>query len=76
MAATSGDGHGNDLFVTRGDGAANGDALGADRQAVRGVLDVAAGEDFAIGGENRGADLEFRVRGVGASPDQERGVSL
>src|SRR5260221_13331559 len=40
------------------------DALRANRQAVGGVLDVAAGEDGAIAGLERGADLEPRVRRV------------
>ena len=40
----------------------NRDALGAHRQAVGGVLDVAAGDDSAIGRFQRGADLELRER--------------
>ena len=75
MAAAGDDGDGDDLLVPRGDGRADGDALGADRQAVGGVLDVAAGEDFAVGGEDRGADLEFRVGGVGVAADCEGGLA-
>ena len=44
----------------------HGDALGADGQAVGGVLDVAAGDDRAVGGFERGADLESGVRRDGA----------
>ena len=40
----------------------NRDALGAHRQAVGGVLDVAAGDDSAVGRFQRGADLELRER--------------
>lgn len=71
MAPAGGDGDGDDLFVTRGNGAADGDALGADRQAVGGVFNVAAGEDFAAGGENGGADLEFGIGGVGVLSSRE-----
>ena len=71
VAAAGGDGDGDDLLVPRGDGATDGDALGADRQAVGGVLDVAAGEDFAIGGEHGGADLEFGVGSVGVPTNSE-----
>ena len=39
------------------------DALGAHRQAVGGVLDVAAGDDRAVGGFEGGADLEAGVVG-------------
>ena len=38
-------------------------ALGADRQAVGGVLDVAAGDDRAVRRLERRADLEARVVG-------------
>ena len=41
------------------------DPLGADGQAVGGVLDVAAGDDRAVGGFERGADLEVRERRIG-----------
>jgi hypothetical protein len=71
VAAAGGDGYGDDLFVTRGNGAADGDALGADRQAVGGVFNIAAGEDFAASGEDRGADLEFGVGGVGVEAGSE-----
>src|SRR5712691_10458750 len=40
------------------------DALRADRQTVGRVLDVAASEDGAVAGLERGADLEPRVRRV------------
>ena len=42
------------------------DPLGTDRQPVGGVLDVAAGDDGAVGGFERGADLEVRERRVAA----------
>ena len=47
-------------------------ALGADGQAVGGVLDVAAGDDGAVGGLERGADLEVRVVGVRVPPRPPR----
>src|SRR5262249_32366987 len=40
--------------------------LGADRQAVRRVLDVAADEHRAVFGLERAPDVELRVWGVGA----------
>jgi hypothetical protein len=69
VAAGGGDGDGRDLLVARRDGGADGDAFGAHREAVGGVFDIAAGEDFAGGGEDGGADLEAGVGriGVGAS---------
>ena len=48
-----------------GEGLEHGDPLGADREAVGGVLDVAAGEDRAVGRFERRTDLEFGERGVG-----------
>src|SRR4051812_32949724 len=42
----------------------HGDALGADGETVGGVLDVAAGDDGAVGGFERGADPELREGGV------------
>lgn len=75
VAAAGGDGDGDDFLVPRGDGAADGDALGANRQAVGGVLDIAAGEDFAAGGKDGGADLEFGVRGMGVGHCSYRNLS-
>ena len=51
----------------------HGDALGADRQAVGGVLDVAAGDDDAVRGLERGADLETREVGDGVLARRARG---
>ena len=75
MAAAGGDGDGDDVLMPCGDGRADGDALGADREAVGGVFDVAAGEDFAAGGEDRGADLELRIGGVSFGADCEGGLT-
>src|SRR5262249_40241343 len=49
------------------------DALGADGQAVGGVLDVAAADDRAVGGLEGGADLELRERRVGELARPPRG---
>ena len=49
------------------------DALGADRQAVGRVLDVAAGDDRAVAGLERRADLEVREGGVGVLAGAARG---
>ncbi len=54
-----------ELAMPFGDRLEDGDAFGADRQAVGGVLDVAAGDDLAARGLERGADLESRVVGGG-----------
>ena len=40
-------------------------ALGADRQAIRGILDVAAGKDLAAVGQHGRADLEAAVGTIG-----------
>src|SRR5262249_13230478 len=47
-------------------GRERGGAFGANRQAVRGVLDVRAGEGPAAG-QHGGADVEVRVRTMGPS---------
>jgi hypothetical protein len=39
----------------------HGHALGAHRQAVGRILDVTAGDDRAVGGLKRSADLEVRI---------------
>ncbi len=49
------------------------DALGAQRQPVGRVLDVAAGDDVAVARLERGADLEFRVAGLRARARERRG---
>ena len=46
------------------DGAEQRYPLGTDRQPVRGVLDVAAGEGGSGAGEESGADAELAVRGI------------
>src|SRR3954451_13048225 len=48
-------------------------AFGAQPDAVRGVLDVAAGDDPAVVDERRGADRELRVWRVGTAHRLERG---
>lgn len=49
-----------------GDGLAEGDALGAGADRVRGVLDVGAAEVVgAVGGEHGRADPELAVRAIG-----------
>src|SRR5689334_7217790 len=55
------------------------DALGANRQTVGRVLDVAAGEDRAIAGLERRADLESRERRIGvvtSAPGRRDDVDL
>ena len=52
------DGDARELAMPFGERLEHRDALGADGQAVGGVLDVAAGDDRAVGGLERGADLE------------------
>ena len=48
-----------------GDGAGDGGLLGAGGEAVGAVFDVAAGDDGAVGEQERGADAEVRVGRVG-----------
>ena len=48
--------------VTVGERLEQRDAFGAHRQTVGRVLDVAAVDDLAVGGQQRRADLEVRVR--------------
>src|SRR3569832_1019677 len=57
---------GLELLVAGGDGLEHRVALGADCGAIGEVLDVAALEDRAVFGLERGADLEVRVRRIGA----------
>ncbi len=52
-----------ELAVAFGQRLEDGHTLGADGQAVGGVLDVAAGDDLAVGGFESRADLEPRVVG-------------
>ena len=49
------------------DGLKNRRAFGADRQAERGILDVATGENLALVGQNRRADGELAVGAIGMS---------
>src|SRR5262249_5293545 len=60
-----GDGDAAELADAFADGFEDGDALGADGEAVGGVFDVAAGVDAAFGVFQGGADLEVRIRGEG-----------
>ncbi len=57
-----------------GNGREDGGTLGAVCEAVGGIFDIAAGEDFARGGEERRSDLKFGVRGVGTLADFTRGL--
>jgi hypothetical protein len=64
-----GDGDGSDAdgWAVEADGGGDGGLFGADGEAVGGVFDVAAGDDgvgFVVE-EERGADTEVAVRGVG-----------
>ena len=59
--------------MTFGQRLENGDALGAQRQAITGVLDVAAGDDYAGSGFKRGADLEAGKVGHGVFARGARG---
>ncbi len=47
------------------DGAREAAALGADPERIGSVLDVDARDDAAVAEEERGADVELRVRRVG-----------
>ena len=58
------DGHRPHVAFAGGGRGKNRGALGAIAQAVRGILDVAAGVDSAGTGEHGRADPEFRIRGV------------
>jgi len=48
-------------------------ALCADRQAVRGVLHIAPGDDRAVGGFERSSNLETREARVGVATGTTRG---
>ena len=56
------------------DGFEDGDALGAHRESVRGILDVAAGDDLSIIGLERSADLETRIIGDGPFTGRAGGI--
>jgi len=57
-----GDGYAAERFVPFRQRLEHGDALGANGQAVGGVLDVAAGNHLAARGQQGRPDLEFRIR--------------
>src|SRR5262245_41241967 len=57
----SGDSDVRKVSAALGKSLKQGDALGADGQAVGRVLDVAAGDYLAVGRPQGGADLEVRV---------------
>jgi hypothetical protein len=61
-------GHAPELARAFGDGFEDGHALGAEGQAVAGVLDIAAGVDAARGIFQCRADLEMGERRVGVLP--------
>ena len=52
------DDHASELAVSLRERLEDGDALGADGQAIRGVFDVAASDDRSIYGFERSADFE------------------
>jgi len=52
----------------------HGDALGADRQTIGGIFDVAAGDDRPVSRLQRRADLEGRERRHGALTRAPRGI--
>jgi hypothetical protein len=58
-----------DFGAVEADGGGDGGLLGTDGEAVGGVLDVAAGDDVAVGEEECGADAEVAVGGVGVMSD-------
>jgi hypothetical protein len=60
-----GDGADTDAGAVEGDGGGDGGLLGAGGEAVGGVFDVAAGYDGTVREEDRGADAEVAVGGVG-----------
>lgn len=63
------DGAEADVGPMEGNGCRNGGLLGAGGKAVGGVLDVAAGDDVAVVEEERCADAEVAVGGVGVIGD-------
>ncbi len=65
MSAPGGDRKHGELLLAGSDGSRDRDALGTDREAVGGVLDVRARVDLTRGGEQRGADLEVGIGRVG-----------
>src|SRR5690348_5626987 len=58
------DGDGFEIVLALGDGFENGDAFGAEREAVAGVFDVAAAIDASGFGMNGGAHEKFGERRV------------
>ena len=51
------------------DGGGDSSLFGADGEAVRGVFDVAAGDDVAVGEQDGGADAEVAVGRIGVVGD-------
>ncbi len=72
MTAWRSDSHRNPIVLFAGfsfagrDGCEDGGTFGAVCEAVRGVFDIAAGEDFSRAREERRSDLEFGIRERGA----------
>ena len=71
------DGHGGDPdgWAVEGDCLDQRGALGAEGEAVADVFDVCAGDDFAGGQKERGADAEAGVGRVGVGGDGGGGVN-
>ena len=65
----AGDQSNRDGSSTGGNGGRHGVALGADREGIRGILDVASSEDATVISEHCGAYTILRVRRVGVGAD-------
>ncbi len=59
------DGADANFRTVEGDGGGDGGLFGADGEAVRGVFDVATGDDRTVGEQDRGTDAEVAVGRVG-----------
>ena len=68
VAGVRDDGDSGERAVALGQRLEHGHALGAHRQAVGRVFDVTAGDDRAVGGLQRRADLEVRIVRDGVLP--------
>ena len=67
------DNHASELAVSFRERLEDGDALGADGQAIRGVFDVAASDDRSIYGFERSADFETGIVSMGVLANRARG---
>ena len=69
----SDDGNGVEAALAFADGFENGDAFGANGEAVGGIFDVATAEDSAGSGVKGGANAKIRKRRVGIFARLQRG---